>query len=111
MCQMETELEFSFFKEKPEPNKLEKQLSFTLNLYHSILQNNKVANGSFEPSLKGLTAFIVSLCVAFIDRLNCQILRLLFAAFCLPRSNIGVFCHDNNVQIAPFITVFDGKIG
>lgn len=68
-----------------------KQLAFTLNLYKSILQNNKLANGSFEPSLKGLTAFIVSLCVAFIDRLNCQLLQLLFSVFCLPRSNIVYF--------------------
>lgn len=88
-----------------------KQLAFTLNLYKSILQNNKLANGSFEPSLKGLTAFIPSLCVAFIDRLNCQLLQLLFSVFCLPRERCCVFCRDNNVQIAPFIIVSDGEIG
>lgn len=65
-----------------------------------------LANGSFEPVLKRLIAFIVSLCLAFIDHLNCQIHQLLFCSFYLLWSHISTFCHNNNVQIAPFIIVF-----
>lgn len=60
----------------------------------------------FWTSLKSLIAFIVSPCFAFINRLGCQIHQLLFCAFYLLWSPISAFCHDNNVQIAPFIIVF-----
>ncbi len=115
------------------PQKVTKQLAFTLHFTLSLIiwiytpHSNKktrtllickhiytifplralpTGKWIFWTSLKRLIAFIVSLCFAFINRLNCQIHQLLFWAFYLLWSCISAFCHDNNVQIAPFIIVF-----
>lgn len=48
----------------------------------------------------------MSPCFAFIEHVNCQIHQLLLCAFYLLWRRISAFCHDNNVQIAPFVIVF-----
>lgn len=107
ICKMETELEMCVTKQTKHKK--------TACLYSEFIQ----VNSPKQQAGKWIFWTIFKRTACF----YCESLRRLYRPFKLPASLIvvfcllssveqyRVFCHDNNVQIAPFITVFDGEIG